>query len=69
MHTHVAPPPGRLSAEEFLEFAAEPPREERWELMDGEPFMMMSPASVPHQMIGRMHEHLRQMAFPDIPRF
>ena len=53
MNTHVAPPPGKLTAEQFLEFVGERPREERWQLVDGEPFMMMSPATRPHQMIGR----------------
>jgi Uma2 family endonuclease len=53
MNTHVAPPPGRLTAEEFLAFIEDRPREERWQLVDGEAFVMMSPATRPHQMIGR----------------
>jgi Uma2 family endonuclease len=53
VNTHVAPPPGKLTAEQFLEFIEDRPREERWQLIDGEPFMMMSPATRPHQMIGR----------------
>ena len=53
MNTHVAPPSGKLTVEEFLEFIEDRPREERWQLVDGEPFMMMSPATRPHQMIGR----------------
>jgi len=53
MNTHVAPPPGKLTAEQFLAFIEDRPREERWQLIDGEPFMMMSPARLPHQMIGR----------------
>jgi Uma2 family endonuclease len=52
MNTHVAPPPGKLTADEFWEFIKDRPREERWQLIDGEPFMM-SPASRPHQLIGR----------------
>ncbi len=53
MNTHVAPPPGRLTAEQFLAFVEDRPREERWQLIDGEAFVMMSPATHPHQMIGR----------------
>ena len=53
MNTHVAPPPGKLTAEQFLEFIEDRPREERWQLVDGEAFVMMSPARLPHQMIGR----------------
>ena len=53
MNTHVAPPPGRLTAEQFLAFIEDRPREERWQLIDGEAFVMMSPATRPHQMIGR----------------
>jgi Uma2 family endonuclease len=52
MNTHVAPPPGKLTAEQFLAFVEDRPREERWQLIDGEPFMMMSPARLPHQRIG-----------------
>ena len=52
MNTHVAPPPGKLTAEEFLDFIEDRPREERWQLIDGEAFMMMSPARLPHQRIG-----------------
>lgn len=51
MNTHVAPPPGKLTAEQFLEFIADRPREERWQLVDGEAFMM-APARLPHQRIG-----------------
>jgi Uma2 family endonuclease len=51
MNTHVAPPPGKLTAEQFLAFIEDRPREERWQLIDGEPFMMMSPARLPHQRI------------------
>ncbi|RST85252.1 Uma2 family endonuclease [Aquibium carbonis] len=53
MNTHVAPPPGKLTAEEFLDFIEGRPREERWQLIDGEAFVMMSPATHPHQMISR----------------
>ena len=52
MNQHIAPPPGRLNAEQFLAFIEDRPREERWQLIDGEPFMMMSPARLPHQRIG-----------------
>lgn len=52
MNTHVAPPPGRLTAEQFLAFIEGRPREERWQLVDGEAFVMMSPARFPHQRIG-----------------
>lgn len=51
MNTHVVPPPGKLTAEEFLEFIRDRPREERWQLVDGEAFVMMSPARLPHQRI------------------
>lgn len=69
MDTHVAPPSGRLTAEEFLDFIADRPREERWQLVDGDAFVMMSPATLPHLLTGRMHVHRGQMAFPEIPRF
>jgi Uma2 family endonuclease len=52
MNTHVAPPPGRLTAEQFLDFIENRPREERWQLVDGQAFVMMSPARFPHQRIG-----------------
>ncbi|MFN3548798.1 MAG: Uma2 family endonuclease [Mesorhizobium sp.] len=52
MNTHIAPPPGKLTAEQFLDFIEDRPREERWQLIDGEAFMMMSPARLPHQRIG-----------------
>lgn len=59
MNTHVAPPPGKLTAEEFLAFIEGRPREERWQLVDGEAFVMMSPATHLHQMIGRnLSRHL-----------
>lgn len=51
MNTHVAPPPGKMTAEQFLAFIEDRPREERWQLVDGEAFMMMSPARLPHQRI------------------
>lgn len=51
MNTHVASPPGELTAEKFLDFIEGRPREERWQLIDGVPFMM-SPAMLPHQRIG-----------------
>lgn len=51
MNTHVAPPPGKLTADEFLAFIEARPREERWQLVDGEAFVMMSPARFPHQRI------------------
>lgn len=51
MNTHVAPPPGKMTAEQFLVFVEDRPREERWQLIDGEAFMM-SPARLPHQRIG-----------------
>lgn len=53
MNTHVAPPPGKLTADQFLAFIEDRPAEERWQLIDGEAFMVMSPATRPHQMIGR----------------
>jgi Uma2 family endonuclease len=52
MNTHVAPPPGKLTADQFLAFVEDRPREERWQLIDGEAFVMMSPARLPHQRIG-----------------
>ncbi|MDQ6435204.1 Uma2 family endonuclease [Mesorhizobium sp. LHD-90] len=52
MNTHIAPPPGKLTAEQFLEFIEDRPRGERWQLIDGVPFLMMSPAMLPHQRIG-----------------
>ncbi len=51
MNTHVASSAGRLTADEFWDFIKDRPREERWQLIDGEPFVM-SPASRPHQRIG-----------------
>jgi Uma2 family endonuclease len=51
MNTHFASPPGKLTAEKFLDFIEDRPREERWQLIDGVPFMM-SPAMLPHQRIG-----------------
>lgn len=53
MNQHVTPPPGKLTADEFWNFIKDRPREERWQLIDGEPFLMMSPATLPHQRIGR----------------
>lgn len=53
MNTHVAPPPGKLTAEQFLEFIGERPREERWQLIDGVPLVMMSPATLNHRRIAR----------------
>ncbi|HEY9055736.1 MAG TPA: Uma2 family endonuclease [Aurantimonas sp.] len=35
----------------FREMALSRPREERWQLIDGEPFVMMSPATGKHQRI------------------
>lgn len=61
MNTHVAPPPGKLTAEQFLAFIEDRPREERWQLVDGEAFMM-SPAKLPHQMIGRNLARLLDLA-------
>ncbi len=63
MNTHVAPPPGRLTAEEFRDFIKDRPREERWQLIDGEPFLMMAPATVRHQLIGRNLARLLDAAF------
>jgi len=51
MNTHVSAPPGKLTADQFLAFIEDRPREERWQLIDGEPFMM-SPARLLHQRIG-----------------
>jgi Uma2 family endonuclease len=51
MNTHIASPPGKLTPDEFRTFTADRPREERWQLIDGVPFMM-SPAMLPHQRIG-----------------
>ena len=51
MNTHIAPPPGKLTAKQFLDFIQDRPREERWQLIDGVPFLMMSPAMLPHQRI------------------
>jgi Uma2 family endonuclease len=66
MNTHVAPPPGKLTAEQFLAFIEDRPREERWQLIDGEPFMMMSPARLPHQMIGRNLARLLDLALEQV---
>jgi Uma2 family endonuclease len=51
MNTHIASPPGNLTAKKFLDFIEDRPREERWQLIDGVPFMM-SPSMLPHQRIG-----------------
>ena len=51
MNTHIAPPPGKITPDEFLDFIEDRPREERWQLIDGVPFMM-SPSMLPHQRIG-----------------
>jgi Uma2 family endonuclease len=53
MNTHVTPPPGKLTANQFLDFIGNRPREERWQLIDGVPFTMMSPATLNHQRIAR----------------
>ena len=63
MNTHVAPPPGKLTAEQFLAFIDDRPREERWQLVDGEAFMMMSPARLPHQRIAGNLARLLDRAF------
>ena len=63
MNQHIAPPPGRLNAEQFLAFIEARPREERWQLIDGEPFMMMSPARRPHQRIAANLARLLDKAF------
>ncbi|MIL09547.1 Uma2 family endonuclease [Salmonella enterica subsp. enterica] len=52
MNTQALIPQGKLTAAKFLDFVAGRPREERWQLIDGEAFMMMSPARLPHQRIG-----------------
>ncbi|MCQ8780804.1 Uma2 family endonuclease [Mangrovibrevibacter kandeliae] len=41
----------RWNSNRFLEMVATRPREERWQLVDGVPFMMMSPATGKHQRI------------------
>ncbi|MDP3895343.1 MAG: Uma2 family endonuclease [Mesorhizobium sp.] len=63
MNTHVAPPPGKLTAEQFLAFIEDRPREERWQLVDGEAFVMMSPATHLHQRIAANLARLLDRAF------
>lgn len=40
-----------LSAESFLDIIRDRPDEERWQLIDGEPFLMMNPPTLVHQRI------------------
>lgn len=52
MRQQAFPQPSRkLSFETFLDMAVSAPREERWQLIDGEPFLMMSPPTGKHQKI------------------
>lgn len=70
MNQHVAPPPGRLTADQFWEFIKDRPREERWQLVDGEAFLMMSPANLVHQRIGgnfaRLLDKALEASRPDL---
>lgn len=47
----------------FLRFLEGRPDEERWELIDGEPVQMMTPASIRHQVIAVNLERLLNDAF------
>ncbi|BDA82789.1 hypothetical protein Sa4125_03310 [Aureimonas sp. SA4125] len=50
----ILPPhsgPERMSTGAFLEMVDARPREERWQLIDGEPLLMMSPPTLVHQRI------------------
>jgi Uma2 family endonuclease len=45
------PSPDKMSTEAFLAMVGPRPREERWQLIDGEPCLMMSPPTLVHQRI------------------
>jgi Uma2 family endonuclease len=45
------PSPDKMSTDAFLAMIGPRPREERWQLIDGEPFLMMSPPTLVHQRI------------------
>lgn len=51
MHAAPASVARPLTTEAFTTFAQSRPREERWQLIDGEAVMMMSPATGTHQKI------------------
>lgn len=50
-HSSILPSPRRYSAERFRRMVEARPREERWQLFDGEPYVMRSPATGRHQKI------------------
>lgn len=52
MYTAVAERLSRMSPEEFRRFYDGRPEEERWELFDGFPLMMMTPPFLVHNRIG-----------------
>lgn len=54
--------PPRLDADAFVHFVTERPETERWQLIDGEPLLMMSPASGRHQRIAANLERLLNRA-------
>ena len=63
---------GLWSADRFLEFYMSRPDEERWQLVDGLP-MMMVPATLPHQRIAKnllmLLEAALQRVRPDLETF
>lgn len=48
---HPRPASPKMTADSFMEMIESRPREERWQLIDGEPFLMMSPPTIVHQRI------------------
>jgi Uma2 family endonuclease len=59
------PPSARLSAEEFLDMTRDRPETERWQLIDGEPLLMMNPPSGRHQRIAANLERLLNNALAE----
>ncbi|MCE7026793.1 Uma2 family endonuclease [Jiella avicenniae] len=49
---------GPMNEARFLKFLEARSEDERWELIDGEPVMMMHPPSLKHQIIGQNLEQL-----------
>jgi Uma2 family endonuclease len=62
--------PRNLDADAFARFIVDRPTSERWQLIDGEPVLMMSPATGRHQRIAANLERLLNqalaMACPDL---
>ena len=61
--------PQQMEAESFIDFFATRPKHEKWELWDGEPRRMMTPASGFHQSIvgrfsSRLEDHCEARGLP-----